>query len=135
MGYAFLYGVIGSLIGSNLGGTMYESMLKPLVGQTGIEAELRTFWFIFAGLGIVAMAGLFLYNHIFAADTPQTNARARQVMLAVYGILTILGGWFLYDSLLGAETVAYKTLVQSSIMLLIGAGGIAISHAKRGQAG
>jgi len=29
MGYAFLYGVIGSLVGSNLGGVMYESMLKP----------------------------------------------------------------------------------------------------------
>lgn len=33
MGYAFLYGVIGSLIGSSLGGILYGSMLKPLVGQ------------------------------------------------------------------------------------------------------
>jgi proton-dependent oligopeptide transporter, POT family len=29
MGYAFLYGVLGSLLGSSLGAFLYERMLKP----------------------------------------------------------------------------------------------------------
>lgn len=127
MGYAFLYGVVGSLVGSNLGGAMYEAMLKPLVGQIGIEGELRNFWLIFAGLGVVAMAGLLLYNRIFAKNTPETNALARRVMIGVYGTFAFLGAWFFYTSLFGGEEVAYKTMVQSVIMLLIGLGGLAIS--------
>jgi hypothetical protein len=127
MGYAFLYGVIGSLIGSNLGGVMYEAMLKPLVGQTGIESSLRNFWLIFAGLGVLATAGLMLYNRFFAADTPQTNSRARHIMIGIYSLLALLGAWFFYVSAFGGESVAYKTMVQASIMILIGAGGLAIS--------
>jgi hypothetical protein len=130
MGYAFLYGVIGSLIGSNLGGVMYESMLKPLVGQTGIESDLRNFWLIFAGLGVLATAGLMLYSRVFSADTPRANGLARQIMLGIYSLLVILGGWFLYQSVFGGETVAYKTMVQATIMILIGGGGLAISMRK-----
>jgi dipeptide/tripeptide permease len=131
MGYAFLYGVIGSLIGSNLGGVLYEAMLKPLVGQTGIESNLRNFWLIFAGLGVLATAGLMLYNRFFAIDTPQTNSRARQIMMGIYSLLAALGGWFFYTSVFGGETVAYKTMVQASIMLLLGAGGLVISLKRR----
>jgi POT family proton-dependent oligopeptide transporter len=131
MGYAFLYGVIGSLIGSNLGGVMYEAMLKPLVGRAGIETSLRNFWLIFAGLGVLATAGLMLYNRFFAADTPQTNSRARQIMMGIYSLLAILGGWFSYSSTFGGETVAYKTMVQAFIMVLIGAGGLVISLRRR----
>jgi len=131
MGYAFLYGVIGSLIGSNLGGVMYEAMLKPLVGQTGIENNLRNFWLIFAGLGVLATAGLMLYNRLFAADTPQSNSRARQIMMGIYSLLVILGAWFFYSSVFGGATVAYKTMVQASIMVLIGAGGLVISLKRR----
>ncbi|HCV42791.1 MAG TPA: MFS transporter [Bacteroidetes bacterium] len=131
MGYAFLYGVIGSLIGSNLGGVMYEAMLKPLIGQTGIESNLRNFWLIFAGLGVLATVGLMLYNRFFAADTPHTNSRARQIMMGIYSLLVTLGGWFFYISAFGGETVAYKTMVQSLIMVLIGAGGLVISLKRR----
>jgi proton-dependent oligopeptide transporter, POT family len=127
MGYAFLYGVIGSLVGSNLGGAMYESMLKPLVGLTGVESQLRGFWLIFAGLGLVAMAGLFAYNRFFAADTPETNSRARSIMIGVYVLLLLLGAWFFYSAAFAAESVSYKTLVQAVIMLLIGTGGVVIS--------
>ncbi len=129
MGYAFLYGVIGSLVGSNLGGTLYESFLKPLVGQTGIENELRNFWLIFAVLGLIAMSGLILYNKFFSADTPETNSQARTIMIGVYILLIIIGGYFLYSSLSG-DSVSYKTLVQSIIMLLIGSGGILVSRKK-----
>ena len=62
MGYAFLYGVIGSLLGSNLGGVLYESMLKPVVGQGDVAGDIRGFWMLFAGINLVAVAGLLLYN-------------------------------------------------------------------------
>ena len=127
MGYAFLYGVIGSLVGSNLGGVMYESMLKPLIGHGETHEVVRTFWLIFAALGMLAMAGLLLYNQFFSADTPATNKRARQIMVGVYTMLIAVGGWFLYSSVFAGEFVAYKTLVQAVIMLLIGSGGVAIS--------
>jgi len=129
MGYAFLYGVVGSLVGSNLGGAMYENLLKPLVGQTGIEDSIRTFWLIFAVLGIFAALGLLLYNRYFSADTPETNAKARTIMIGVYSTLIIIGVWFVVLSL-SKETVSYKTLVQATIMLLIGSGGIFISRKK-----
>lgn len=127
MGYAFLYGVMGSLVGSNLGGVLYEEMLKPLAGQSGVERMYRNFWLLFALLDVVAVAGLLAYNRFFVADTPATNARARQIMLAIYSVLIILGGWFFYSSAFHGETVAYKTLVQSAIMLVLGAGGVYIS--------
>lgn len=130
MGYAFLYGVIGSLVGSNLGGVMYESMLKPLAGQTGVEGDVQFFWMVFAIMGIAAMSGLILYNKFFAADTPETNARARSIMMGVYTALIVIGSYFVYSSMTSDE-ISYKTLVQATIMLLIGAGGIIISRRKQ----
>ncbi|MBI4810931.1 MAG: MFS transporter [Ignavibacteriales bacterium] len=132
MGYAFLYGVVGSLVGSNLGGVMYEAMLKPFAGQTDVESTVRTFWLIFAGLGIVAVSGLVLYNRFFAQETPQANKISRQIMFAIYFGLIFLGGWFSYDALIG-ETIAYKTMVQALIMFVIGGGGIWISLKQQGN--
>jgi lipid-A-disaccharide synthase-like uncharacterized protein len=43
----------------------------------------------------------------------------------------ILGALFFYSSVFGGATVAYKTLVQASIMVLIGAGGLVISLKRR----
>lgn len=131
MGYAFLYGVVGSLVGSNLGGVMYESMLKPMIGQPGAESTVRSFWFIFAGMGVVAMLGLLAYNRYLAHDTPAANRISRQLMIAIYSILMIGGGWFSYSAMSG-ESIAYKTLVQAAIMLAIGLGGVWVSlrHAK-----
>jgi proton-dependent oligopeptide transporter, POT family len=127
MGYAFLYGVIGSLVGSNLGGSMYESMLKPLVAAGGRGSELRNFWLIFAALDIVAVALLLLYNRFLSADTPETSRRAKGIMIAVYVVLAAAGGWFFYGSTAGAITVSYRTMVQSLIMLAIGLGGVSVS--------
>jgi proton-dependent oligopeptide transporter, POT family len=131
MGYAFLYGVIGSLIGSNLGGSMYESLLKPLVGTTTAGTPTQRFWLVFAAVGLCASVGLMLYNRFLVADTPNNNRRARNIMLGVYGVLVALGGWFLYDSTLRGETTSYKTAVQATIMLLLGMGGIWISSRNR----
>lgn len=130
MGYSFLYGVIGSLVGSNLGGAMYESLLKPLVGQTGVESELRNFWLMFAGMGMLAMAGLILYDRVFAEDSPRTNTLAWRVMVIVYCGLVVVGVWYFSTSISGGE-ISYKTMVQSVIMLVIGAGGVTTSLLNR----
>jgi hypothetical protein len=127
MGYAFLYGVIGSLLGSNLGGVLYESMLKPLVGRGDVTGDIRGFWMLFAGINLVAIAGLLLYNRHFSRDTPETNARARAIMIGIYAVLALSGLWFLQSSVVGREAIAYRTMIQSFIMLLIGAGGLFIS--------
>jgi proton-dependent oligopeptide transporter, POT family len=127
MGYAFLYGVIGSLVGSTVGGEMYESMLKPWIGKPGAGPVLTKFWLIFAALDVFAVAGLLLYNRFFATETPGNVRTAGKIMIGVYMILILLGGWFLYSSVLGGETVAYRTMVQAVIMLLLGIGGTSIS--------
>ena len=132
MGYAFLYGVIGSLIGSTLGGAMYEAMLKPLVGSGDAAGDFQIFWLIFAGLGLVAMTGLMLYNRFFAVDTPVTRARARSIMRGLYLLLVLLGVWFLYRSLFAGPEILYRTAVQAVIMLLIGGGGLYISQSRKG---
>jgi dipeptide/tripeptide permease len=126
MGYAFLYGVIGSLIGSSIGGVMYEAMMKPMLGNPEAPTAYRNFWLIFAALDIVAMAGLLWYNRTLAADTPQNNARARQVMSGVYVLIILVGMYFFYVAALGS-TVKYRIMVQAIIMLLLGAGGVYIS--------
>ena len=41
MGYAFLYGVFGSLLGSNLGAFLYARMLKPVIGTPDAVATTR----------------------------------------------------------------------------------------------
>jgi hypothetical protein len=128
MGYAFLYGVIGSLLGSNLGGVLYESTLKPLIGQTDVAADIRGFWMQFAGINLVAVAGLLLYNRFFSHDTPETNARARTIMIGIYAVLALAGLWFLQSSVFGRDVIAYRTLVQSLIMVFIGGGGLLISR-------
>ena len=131
MGYAFLYGVIGSLIGSSLGGLLYGSMLKPLIGQPGAAAAARVFWLLFVALNIMAAIGLVFYDRAFAADTPETHEKARKLMLGIYLLLLVVGLLFLRSSIFGGAEISYKTLVQAGIMLLLGAGGMAVSFRKR----
>ncbi len=131
MGYAFLYGVIGSLIGSNLGGTMYETMLKPHIGQPDAASAYREFWLFFVLLGFLAMIGLVAYNRFCAQDTQKAVDRARRIMLLLYAAMLILGVWFFYESTIVAPTVAYKTMVQALIMLAIGGAGLWISTRRR----
>jgi hypothetical protein len=106
---------------------MYESMLKPLVGQTGVRDTLKNFWLIFAALDVVAIIGLLLYNRFFSADTPETRRAARRIMIGVYSLLAAAGAWFFYTAGFAAATVNYRTFVQAIIMLLIGLGGVFIS--------
>lgn len=126
MGYAFLYGVFGALLGSSLGGAAYEHYLKPVIGTPDALATTRTFWLVFAALDVVAALGLVLYARIFGADTPTTRNLARKVMGGVYAVILLLGGWFLYTAFAG-ETVQPKIAVQASIFLLLGLGGLVVS--------
>jgi len=129
MGYAFLYGVIGSLIGSSLGGMLYGSMLKPLVGQPGGPAAARIFWLLFVALNVLAAVGLIVYDRMFSQDTPATNEKARKIMLGIYVLLLVAGVLFVWSAVSGVS-VSYKTLVQAVIMLLLGAGGALVSLRK-----
>jgi proton-dependent oligopeptide transporter, POT family len=59
LGYAFLYGVLGSLMGGILGAALFVYFVDTL-GQP------RTLWIIFPLIGVVTIIGLLLYNKYFA---------------------------------------------------------------------
>jgi hypothetical protein len=103
------------------------------VGQPGGPAAAHNFWLLFVGLNIVAAVGLVLYDRIFGKDTERTRALARKVMIAIYALLLAAGVLFLRSGLSGAE-LSYKILVQATIMLLLGAGGMIVSL-KKGSSG
>ena len=138
MGYAFLYGVIGSLVGSNVGAVLYEKILKPVRPPSEIVAsgitlsnqivsQIRLFWLIFAFLGVFCILGMLFYNKYFSEDTPETNRRAWRIMLGIYIVLLIVGCYFLIYSLFLTPQIQWKTFVQSLIMVFLGGGGIMIS--------
>jgi dipeptide/tripeptide permease len=124
MGYAFLYGVVGSLVGSNVGGEMYKAFLSPRIGQTGIENVLRNFWLVFAVLGGATCVLLFVYNRFFGRDTEVTRARARSVMFGVYGLLVLAAVAILYFVRANQGSVPIKTWIQAGIMAVVGAAGL-----------
>jgi dipeptide/tripeptide permease len=55
LGYAFLYGVLGSSIGSILGANLYVHFVDKL-------NQPSTLWIIFSMIGVVTIIGLLLYN-------------------------------------------------------------------------
>lgn len=130
MGYAFLYGVFGSLLGSNLGAFLYERMLKPALGTPRAGAQARLFWLLFAVLDVVAAAGLVVFARRFGEDTAETRQRAARVMTGVYALIGLLGVAFLIFAVT-VSPVQYKTAVQAAIFLLLGGGGLAINRAAR----
>jgi MFS family permease len=138
MGYAFLYGVFGSLFGSNLGAVLYTRILKPLAPDpeglaAGVPLEphvlgqIRFFWMIFAILGVVCLLGMLLYNKFFSEDTPDSNRKARIIMMGIYCVLAAAGLYFFVHSIFLADQINWRTLVQSLILLLLGGGGVRIS--------
>jgi dipeptide/tripeptide permease len=142
MGYAFLYGVVGSLFGSNFGAIMYDRLLTPVIPapealQAGLalgaeaQGKIREFWLIFVALGIACVGGMLLYNRFFAEDNAKTRESAWKIMLGVYAVLAAAGAIFMVRSLFVAEEVQWKTLVQSVILLGLGGGGIALSVRNR----
>ena len=57
LGYSFLYGVIGSGIGGILGAFMYVNIIEKMHNPP-------LFWGIFAVIGLLTMAGLYLFNKL-----------------------------------------------------------------------
>jgi hypothetical protein len=126
MGYAFLYGVFGSLLGSNLGAFLYERMLAPVVGTEAAAGRTTLFWTLFALLDVVAVVGLILFARSFGEDTPDTRHRARRVMFGVYGLILLLGLAFAVYAFT-ASPIQVRTAVQSLIFLALGGGGLAVN--------
>jgi len=133
MGYAFLYGVFGSLLGSNLGAFLYERFLQPHAGTAGARAAATRFWLLFAVLDIVAAAGLVLFAKRFGEDTADSRRRARRAMALVYGLILALGLAFLAFAFAGEE-VQYRTAVQAVIFLALGGGGLVVNARGAGRA-
>jgi len=133
MGYAFLYGVFGSLLGSNLGAFLYERMLKPALGTPQADERARAFWLLFAVLDAVAVAGLVLYSRHFGADTEDTRRRATLTMRGVYTAVLLLGGVFLYVAF-STKPAQARTAVQAAIFIALGAGGLLVGRRREASA-
>ena len=129
MGFAFLYGVIGSLLGSNLGAYLYGMLMKPVIGQPDAGRTATMFWLMFAVLDVVAAGALILFARAFTADTPQTNAKAAVIMRGVYILVFLIGAAFCYTAFAG-DSIKYRTLVQAIIFLALGIGGFVIGLRK-----
>jgi phosphoglycerol transferase MdoB-like AlkP superfamily enzyme len=127
MGYAFLYGVFGSLIGFNVGSFMYARMIEPVLGTAAVAGQARTFWLIFAVLDVCAAAALVLFFRKFGEDTPATRRSAARAMRLVYALIILLGLAFLAIGL-GAAPVQYRTVVQALIFVTLGGGGIVVNR-------
>jgi hypothetical protein len=130
MGYAFLYGVFGSLLGSNIGAYLYERVLKPVVATPEAWGRTHWFWLMFAALDVVAAVGLIWFARAFGQDTADTRRRARVVMLFVYSLILLLGAGFCYSAL-SSTPVQARTAVQSIIFLALGAGGLALNWRRK----
>ncbi|HSD25986.1 MAG TPA: MFS transporter [Vicinamibacteria bacterium] len=125
MGYAFLYGVFGSLLGSSLGAFLYESMLKPALSTPHADSRARTFWLLFAVLDAIAAVALVLFARRFGADTDETRRRARAIMRGAYAAVLLVGGVFLYVAF-SSTPVRARTAVQAAIFIALGAGGLLV---------
>ncbi len=66
MGYIFLYGVIGSSIGSILGANLYVHFIDKL-------QQPRTLWLIFSSIGLVTVLGLLAYNRFQNPEQSNTS--------------------------------------------------------------
>jgi POT family proton-dependent oligopeptide transporter len=123
MGYAFLYGVFGSLLGSNIGAFLYARMLEPVLRTDAIAGRATTFWLMFAVLDVFAALGLILFFRKFGTDTADTRRRAGRAMFIVYIMIALLGLLFLFMGLF-AQPIQYRTVVQAIIFLALGLGGL-----------
>ena len=127
MGYAFLYGVFGSLLGSSVGAFLYDRLMTPMIGSAGAPGRSRMFWLMFAVLDIVAAGSLVLFSRAFGADTPDTRRRAQAIMRGVYGIVLLLGAGFLYFAF-SATPIQPRIAVQAVIFMALGIGGLLMSR-------
>jgi hypothetical protein len=129
MGYAFLYGVFGSLLGASIGSRLYTYMLKPVIGTPEAASQARLFWLLFVAWDIVAVGSLIFFARRLGEDNASTRRTARGLMYVVYAAIGLLGVFFLIQGATAAP-MDYKTVVQALIFLAIGAGGILMNLAR-----
>ncbi len=129
MGYAFLYGVFGALLGSNLGALFYQAVLKPVIGTPAATGHAAWFWGVFALLDLLSAGGLWLFARKLGEDNERTRAQARTGMAVVYGLLLLLGLGFVAYAL-AATPVQVKTIVQAALFIALGLAGLATSVAR-----
>ncbi len=134
MGYAFLYGVIGSLLGSSLGAFAYERFLKPTMGTEAADGRARIFWATFALLDVVAALGLVFFARRYGTDSAETRRSATRVMRGVYALIAALGGVFLYVAF-SSTPIQPRTAVQSLLFLILGLGGLAMGRRRAAGGG
>jgi POT family proton-dependent oligopeptide transporter len=130
MGYAFLYGVFGALLGSSLGGVLYDLMLAPVKGTAAGSSRATLFWAMFTALDVLAALSLWLYARRFAEDTPATRRRARAAMAVVYAVIALLGTSFLVRGLSTTPT-SPRVIVQALIFVVVGGGGLWMNRVRR----
>ena len=127
MGYAFLYGVVGSLLGSSIGAVLYERFLLPSAGTPLADSRAAQFWLMFAVLDVFAVLALVLFARRFTEDTEETRRRATAIMAWVYGLIVLLGGGYIYLAVSG-PVVKYRIFVQALIFVVLGVGGFLINR-------
>jgi POT family proton-dependent oligopeptide transporter len=130
MGYAFLYGVFGSLLGSNLGAFLYARFMEPVLGTAAVAGRSTIFWLMFAVLDVIAALGLVYFFRRFGEDTPETRRKAAGAMVVVYSLIGLLGLAFLIYGVT-AQPVQYRTIIQSIIFLALGLGGLVVNQKGR----
>lgn len=123
MGYAALYGVFGSLLGTNIGAVLWAKLVSPALGTAQAQGRASQFWLIFMVLDIVAALAMILFHRKLGQDTAKTRQQAHTAMTLVYGLLGILGALFGYSAF-SSHPPQYKTLVQAAIFLTLGIGGL-----------
>ena len=52
------------------------------------------------------------------------------MMIGIYGLLLVIGVLFLRSSVFGGAEISYKTMVQATILPLLGVGGVLISRSR-----
>jgi dipeptide/tripeptide permease len=130
MGYAFLYGVFGSLLGANIGSFLYARIMTPVINTPMASERARFFWLLFAALDIVAACALIVFSRRFGTDTPEARRGARRIMYGVYALILLLGAGFLWVAF-STLPPQYRTAVQALIFLALGAGGLWMNYSRR----
>ena len=71
LGYANLPVALGSIVGAPLGGRLFEIFISNPV-KNGLPANPTAIWLIVAGMGLVSMVGLALYDKFLLQKKPVT---------------------------------------------------------------
>ena len=88
MGYAFLYGVFGSLLGANLGAPLRDADDAGRSARRSPPTRAQLFWLLFAALDVVAMCGLIAVRALLRDRTRRARRKwSRRIMYGVYAAI------------------------------------------------